>query len=434
MTFDESSNMVNMTMFLRKFLPVLVVILFVFLLFPKLVLASSLSLSPTKRTVAVGETVSAQVRLNTGSEAVNAVSAFLSYPADKLEVAWISYPSSAFSISAEGSFGGGIIKISRGNINPVSGNLRVATIGFKGKVAGSATVAFIGGSAAPRASDSSDSLNLGASSGTVFQVGGTAPKPATKPKQPQREQLKISEIKISLVATDSATVSWKTSSKADSYIEYGLDKDIYVLSASNQDLVTDHSLILQNSLLLPGVVFHFRIKSRDSGGNLAVSEDQTFQLLGYTVKLKLTDTQGNPLKNTEVLLYSDPQKGMTDENGEVIFPNVTMGKHRVVVKQAGVEKTGEINVVDAPSPQQFNLNIDNLSSSIQTPFRKVPQSNRTLYLIVGGGVLIVVLIGIVYVLIRKRGKSDLPKDNFPTNPPPPPPPTMMAPMDPNSPV
>ena len=125
--------------------------------------ASTLHLSPSSSTVGVGSTMSVQVRLNTAGESVNGISAYLSYPADKLDVAWISY-GSAFSIAAEGAYGGGGIRISRGNISGVSGNLLIATIGFRGKAQGSGTVSFIGGSAAPRASDSSDSLNLGGSS------------------------------------------------------------------------------------------------------------------------------------------------------------------------------------------------------------------------------------------------------------------------------
>ncbi|MCL5784456.1 MAG: hypothetical protein M1142_03840 [Patescibacteria group bacterium] len=318
-----------------------------FLLFPKFALASTLYLSPGSGNIPVGGVVSFQVRLNTGGEGVNAVSAFLSYPADKLDVAWVS-PSGTFGIEAERSFGGGIIKISRGNLSPVSGNVSVATIGFRGKTEGSATVAFIGGSSAPRASDSSDSLNLGGSSGGTYTVtaggagagssneagNGTAPTAG-----PQ-----ISDIAITNISSTSATVTWKTSAPADSLIEYGLEPDRYFLNISNGDFVTSHKIKVESDLFLPGNKVYFQIKSKDEFGNMTTSPGQNFQLQGYRIKIKVVDDNGQPLSGIKVMLYSDPQEGVTDENGEVVFINVTPGNHLAVAKLEGGDKAMEVNV------------------------------------------------------------------------------------------
>lgn len=139
-------------------------------LFPGLVSASTLYLSPEKGRIQQGKIIKADVKLKIGGDAVNAVSAFLSYPPDKLEVAWINYDNSAFSIEAESTSDNGLIKISRGSFSPRTGNVSIATIGFRGKSEGKALVSFADGSAAPRASDSSDSLDLRNSKGGTYNI------------------------------------------------------------------------------------------------------------------------------------------------------------------------------------------------------------------------------------------------------------------------
>jgi hypothetical protein len=383
-----------------------------FLLFSPAVFASTLTLSPGSGSIGVGSTLAVTVRLGTGGEGVNGVSAYLAYPTDKLDVSYVR-GSGTFNIEAENSFGGGGIRISRGSINAVSGNVSVATIGFRGKALGSATVAFIGGSAAPRASDSSDSLDLGSSRGGTFNIVASLPKASAKPgqaAQPSDTQDQttvpapiISDIKFSKVATNSATISWKTDRKALSQIDYGLEKDRYFLNASDGSLVTDHSLKLEGPLLTPGIKLHLKVSSKDDGGILAQSEDMILQLLGYKVKIKFVDANGQPLKQVQVSIYSDPQTGTTDANGEVTFDNINLGKHLVVVKEGVLEKTAEIEVKDNASIQNFDLKTDLLKT--------IPQQRLSL-LMLG----LIAVIGIIILLIsviiwkKKRDKNNKPAD------------------------
>lgn len=142
----------------------------IFLFVTNNVFASNFYLLPKSRSVSVGSTVPVDVVINTKDESVNGISAYLSYPMDKLEVAWISY-SDAFPVQAEESYENGIIKISRGSFVGEAGDVTIATIGFKGKAKSEGIVSFIDGSAAPRTSDSSDSLNLSESTGATLTVG-----------------------------------------------------------------------------------------------------------------------------------------------------------------------------------------------------------------------------------------------------------------------
>lgn len=391
---------------LKIFLPIFVLSLLLFLT-PKFVLASNLYLSPGGGKVSSGGTINVQVRLNAGGDAVNGVSAFLAYPQDKLQVAWISYGGSAFGIQAESSFGGGVIKISRGNFAGVGGNVNVATIAFRGKSLGNATVSFIGGSNAPRASDSSNSLNLGASAGGVFNVVAGVPQPTkgagidTPTTPADSTGPVISDLTVEEVSTSSATISWKTDKEADSYLEYGLDKDHYILNTSNGNLTTDHKLKIENPLLLAGSSFHFRVKSKDNFGNQTASEDKIFRLTGYKVKVKVSDLGDKPLPGTEVLLYSYPERGSTDASGEVIFENVMPGKHLLVVKTQYAEKTAEIEVLESSEVQLFEVKVDSAAVIQSLIEGKVINKN---YLYPLAAVIFIGMIALSFILRRRKIK------------------------------
>ena len=384
---------------MKKILPFLLV-LFTILLLPKIALASTLNLSPGSGSVGVGGSLTVQVRLNSG-EGVNGVSAYLSYPSDKLDVSYVS-GSGTFAIEAENSFGGGVIKISRGSINPVSGNVSIATIGFKGKATGTATVGFIGGSAAPRASDSSDSLNLaGSSGGTYSIVAGAVSTVSPIQTTPANSSLLtpaivISDIKVTNIATNSATIAWKTDRKAYSEVDYGLEKGIYFLTATDGNLVTDHNIKLEGPLLTPGTKLHFQVSSRNDLNSFTKGDDTLLQLIGINIKLKISDGSGQPLKQTQVLLYSGPQSAMTDQNGEVAFNNVTLGKHLAVIRTGAFEKTAEIEVKNNPA-QTFSIQTSQLkNSNIQYPWK-----------IAVAVLAILLIVTVVIVIIKKRHKTPI---------------------------
>jgi hypothetical protein len=96
---------------------------------------AELSLSPSSKTIGVGETFSIDVLVNTNSQNVVAVGAYLTYDATKLQVASIDTSKSILTMEAEKVFDSntGKIKISRTKptpgINTANGNL--ATINFK---------------------------------------------------------------------------------------------------------------------------------------------------------------------------------------------------------------------------------------------------------------------------------------------------------------
>lgn len=393
-------------MFCRKLISFVIVIFF-FLCLTKTSFASTLYLSPGKTNVGIGSVTYVRVILNTAGESVNGVSAYLSYPADKLEVSGISYGGS-FNIAAEGSYGGGGIRISRGSMSGVSGAVTVATIGFRGKSLGTAGVSFIGGSAAPRTSDSSDSLS-GTSGGTYTIVKGV-PQPTQRPgtktqitvvPTPKDTSLpEIGNIKILSVSTNNAEISWDTNEKTKTVIEYGLEKNKYFASFVDNNLVTNHKIKLESPLFTPGAKIHFRILAKDQSDNPGTGNDIEFQLKGYTVTVKVSDEKNKVIKNAEVLLYSRSQKAMTNSEGSAIFQNVTLGTHIIVVKIGGIEKTKEIEIIDSSIPQNFTVSFDT----------KLLSKNRLPDAIVLS-VLTLVLGGVLFIFYKSKKRKVQPQNN-----------------------
>lgn len=145
------------------------ILLFLFLVTVKSVSASVFILTSPKNDLKQKETIAVNLMLDTQSEAVNAFSAYVSYPEDKLQVISLK-TSSVFEIEAENTYSAGLIKISKGNIAPVNGRVSIATISFQGLSEGPASLTFVEGSAVPKAEDSSDSLKLQQSKALNLQV------------------------------------------------------------------------------------------------------------------------------------------------------------------------------------------------------------------------------------------------------------------------
>src|SRR5439155_7685948 len=84
----------------------------------------------------------------------------------------------------------------------------------------------------------------------------------------------MSSVSAGGLTTSAATITWATDEASDSQVEYGLTSAYGQVTALASALVTSHSLGLSG--LSASTVYHYRVKSRDAAGNLAVSADFTF--------------------------------------------------------------------------------------------------------------------------------------------------------------
>jgi hypothetical protein len=140
--------------------------------------SASMFLDPGSKTLSQGDTLSVNVYVNS-SEPVNAASARLAYQPSLLDFVNIE-PSASFNIAAEGSGGGGNVRIDRGALPAVSGRQLLATVNFKVKgSSGLAAINFTDGSAIVSAN--SNHNILGGAAGGRYSIGDsvTSPRPPT---------------------------------------------------------------------------------------------------------------------------------------------------------------------------------------------------------------------------------------------------------------
>ncbi len=148
----------------------------------------------------------------------------------------------------------------------------------------------------------------------------------------------ISNIAAGHITPVSATVIWTTNEASDSQVEYGLTTSYGSSSSLDASLVASHAVALSN--LQTNKVYHYRVKSKDAAGNLAVSEDATF----------VTLATGN----------------VAFANVEDIFANHCARCHQGVTAPAGLVLL----------PGQAYANIVNVPSTEYPAWRRVQPNNR----------------------------------------------------------
>ena len=84
----------------------------------------------------------------------------------------------------------------------------------------------------------------------------------------------ITAVAAGAVNLNGGTISWVTDEPSDSQIEYGPTAAYGSSTAVNPSLTTQHAQVVSG--LEPGTTYHFRVRSADAAGNVAVSPDGTF--------------------------------------------------------------------------------------------------------------------------------------------------------------
>lgn len=105
-----------------------------------------------------------------------------------------------------------------------------------------------------------------------FSTSGTCPAASQFPPKPDTTPPVLSSI-VGVTSLGSTTITWVTNKPADSVVEHGS-------SASYGSVTTDAALVTAHSVKLNvgigyGFTYYFRVKSKDSVGNLATSDSQT---------------------------------------------------------------------------------------------------------------------------------------------------------------
>ncbi len=107
----------------------------------------------------------------------------------------------------------------------------------------------------------------------AFEYGSSG-APPPRPPPLDTTPPTISAVASTSILTSSAKISWTTNEASDTQVEYGITTSYGSATTLNSALVTNHNADI--TALQPATLYHYRVKSKDAAGNLAVSPDFSF--------------------------------------------------------------------------------------------------------------------------------------------------------------
>ncbi len=295
--------------------------------------STTLYLSPASSTVNVGSNLAVTIWENSGSTAVNAVEANLSYPSN-LQYASTDFSTSAFEIAASSTGGSGTVDIARGTVNlTLTGAQIVGIVNFNVLASGSASISFLSSSAVAATSNSANTV------GTM--TGGTytlQTPPATPP--------------VTTTPSKSTTTTTTTTTKPATTTTTTKPATTTTPSSTTTTAPTTTPVVSPTT---------------------------------YLVAVDVLNAQGKPEAGVTVTLAGIT--AVSDATGIASFTAVPAGYHQITIKQGSTIQKETIEVSSAKSPtavQQFNYK---LASATTVPV--------VVWLIVG--LLIIVGLGTIFL-------------------------------------
>ena len=155
-----------------------------------------------------------------------------------------------------------------------------------------------------------------------------------------KQPIEISQVAVSSVSYNSATVTWKTNRLATSQVEYGTTTAYGSETPLDETLVTEHQITLGS--LTPDTTYHFRVKSTaPDAPREAVSEDYEFTTSGkpsrvLNIKLQMEGKKGNQ-NNYPVRIFA------RDTSWQVIFTPNANGSYPLPLDDFPEDTTGRVD-------------------------------------------------------------------------------------------
>jgi len=295
--------------------------------------AATLSLSPASANVLVNNTFSVNITLNTQGAAIDGVDVILDYNTLLLQ----AQDANANLTGVQISPGSLMPSVTYNSVNATSGRIFfsqvpsfgstysgsgvLATVTFKGLVASSPVVAF------EFTPGSTTDSNV-ASNGTEL-LSSVVNGAYTVTNLPV-----ISNVSASFITSGSAMIAWNTDVPSDSQVDFGLNLSFGNSTALDVPLVTIHSESLTN--LLANTTYYYRVKSRDTYGNLVISAARSFVTLppadttppGFLTVNVTSITQNSSVVNWDTNESSDSQVeyglNLSFGNFTVLDPSLVM--------------------------------------------------------------------------------------------------------------
>jgi hypothetical protein len=162
----------------------------------------------------------------------------------------------------------------------------------------------------------------------------------------------VSEVKVAAIDSDRATITWKTDVPCDSFVEFGAGENYGAVQGASA-LSTSHTFVITG--LNSETLFHFRVRSRDQKGTLALSADNTLTTTVDTSgknndlsktpskisNVSATDTNFNSsviIWKTSVVSLSEIQYGKDTNYGLTIADSSANFTTQHTVKVTGLEQ------------------------------------------------------------------------------------------------
>jgi len=212
----------------------------------------------------------------------------------------------------------------------------------------------------------------------------------------------ISNVQSSAITTSSATVTWSTDLMSDSQIEFGLTTAYGSTTTVAPALVTSHSHGLTG--LAPGTTYHYRVRSRNSGGVLGVSGNATLTTVALPVitNVVISNIQGATAAvtwHTDQPTDTQIEFGLTTNYGSMTTLNPalvldhgqaitgmqpgTTYQMRIRARNSvgGLGLSGNFTFTTAPAPVITNVATTNLTptSVVVTWTTDLPSNSRIEY-------------------------------------------------------
>ncbi len=122
----------------------------------------------------------------------------------------------------------------------------------------------------------------------------------------------ISNISVSNITFDSATITWTTDQPADSLVDYGTTT-AYDLTESDIAPVTSHSVVLTN--LNMGTEYHFMVTSKNEYGFASSSGDNTFTTLSPITLTITSPLDSETINRSDVMVTGTVSNSTGNETG-----------------------------------------------------------------------------------------------------------------------
>jgi hypothetical protein len=180
----------------------------------------------------------------------------------------------------------------------------------------------------------------------------------------------ISSVSIANITASTASVSWITNEPADGQVEFlSACPSTGCLSALNSNLVTSHTINVGG--LAPSTMYSYRVRSRDSAGNLAISTSTTFVTSAMSSTLQASYLgvtgqdyvgpvpwpNGNPDWHIQLSgLRGTPTRVRITSNTGGVWENPYNGSNWSIYAQVGSSGTGDLWYEPWPS-QTFHVKV-----------------------------------------------------------------------------